>query len=107
MATLSPSTARLLADAILALHVGVAMFVIFGQIAILIGAWRSLVVAADLLRGAVVDVRRGLPAFAGLIVASWLLIPPKTGAEDRDTHFSIPPPPNRKPTTLQPKTGTT
>jgi hypothetical protein len=40
MAALSPSTARLLADAILALHVGVVMFVIFGQLAILIGAWR-------------------------------------------------------------------
>lgn len=37
---LSPATAQCLADAILALHVGVVMFVIFGQVAILIGAWR-------------------------------------------------------------------
>jgi hypothetical protein len=40
MPTLSPATAQLLADAILTLHVGVVMFVIFGQVAILIGAWR-------------------------------------------------------------------
>jgi hypothetical protein len=40
MPTLSPATAQFLADAILTLHVGVVMFVIFGQVAILIGAWR-------------------------------------------------------------------
>ena len=40
MPTLSPATAQSLADAILTLHVGVVIFVIFGQVAILIGAWR-------------------------------------------------------------------
>lgn len=40
MDAFSPSSAALLADAILALHVGIVAFVIFGQIAILIGAWR-------------------------------------------------------------------
>lgn len=40
MPTLSPATAQFLADAILTLHAGVVMFVIFGQAAILIGAWR-------------------------------------------------------------------
>jgi Protein of Unknown function (DUF2784) len=38
---LSPATAQTLADAILALHVGVVLFVIFGQLAILLGAWRA------------------------------------------------------------------
>jgi len=37
---LSPSFAALLADAVLALHVGIVAFVVFGQLAILIGAWR-------------------------------------------------------------------
>jgi hypothetical protein len=40
MTPLSPAAAQGLADAILALHVGVVLFVIFGQVAILIGAWR-------------------------------------------------------------------
>lgn len=40
MDALSPANAALLADAILALHVGIVAFVVFGQIAILIGAWR-------------------------------------------------------------------
>lgn len=40
MDAFSPSSAALLAGAILALHVGIVAFVIFGQIAILIGAWR-------------------------------------------------------------------
>lgn len=41
MDALSPTFAALLADAILALHVGIVAFVVFGQIAILIGAWRG------------------------------------------------------------------
>ncbi len=40
MDAFSPSLSALLADAILALHVGIVAFVVFGQIAILIGAWR-------------------------------------------------------------------
>lgn len=38
MDALSPAT--LLADAILALHVGIVAFVVLGQLAILLGAWR-------------------------------------------------------------------
>lgn len=37
---LSPTTAQILADAILALHVAVVLFVVFGQLAILVGGWR-------------------------------------------------------------------
>ena len=40
MDALSPAFAAFLADAILALHVGIVAFVVFGQAAILIGAWR-------------------------------------------------------------------
>ncbi|MCY7353576.1 MAG: DUF2784 domain-containing protein [Lysobacter sp.] len=40
MDLLSSSAARLLADTILALHVGIVLFVVFGLFAILIGAWR-------------------------------------------------------------------
>ncbi|TWI00280.1 uncharacterized protein DUF2784 [Luteimonas cucumeris] len=40
MHALSPSFAALLADAILALHVGIVAFVVLGQGAILVGAWR-------------------------------------------------------------------
>lgn len=40
MGFLSPSAASLLADVILALHVGIVLFVIFGLLAILIGGWR-------------------------------------------------------------------
>ncbi len=40
MDILSPSAARLLADSILALHVGIVLFVVFGLLAILIGGWR-------------------------------------------------------------------
>ncbi|HJR74226.1 MAG TPA: DUF2784 domain-containing protein [Luteimonas sp.] len=40
MDALSPSFAALLADAVLALHAGIVAFVVFGQFAILIGAWR-------------------------------------------------------------------
>lgn len=36
----TPTVAGFLADAILALHVGIVVFVVLGQIAILIGAWR-------------------------------------------------------------------
>jgi len=37
---LSPATAGCLADAILALHVAIVAFVVLGQTAILVGAWR-------------------------------------------------------------------
>ncbi len=37
---LPPVLARQLADAILGLHVGIVLFVVFGLIAILIGGWR-------------------------------------------------------------------
>ena len=40
MAWPAPSTAALLADAILTLHVGVVAFVVLGQAGILLGAWR-------------------------------------------------------------------
>jgi len=40
MAVLSPSAATLLADAILLLHVGIVAFVVLGQLAVLVGAWR-------------------------------------------------------------------
>lgn len=40
MDALSPALAAFLADAILALHVGIVAFVVLGQAAILIGAWR-------------------------------------------------------------------
>ena len=43
MFALSPTTARLLADAILVLHVGIVAFVVLGAVAILIGglcSWR-------------------------------------------------------------------
>lgn len=40
MDALSPALATFLADAILALHVGIVAFVVLGQAAILIGAWR-------------------------------------------------------------------
>lgn len=40
MTWLAPSSAALLADAILTLHVGVVAFVLLGQAAILLGAWR-------------------------------------------------------------------
>lgn len=40
MDVFSPALAARLADAILALHVGIVLFVILGQAAILIGAWR-------------------------------------------------------------------
>ncbi|MEJ7745499.1 MAG: DUF2784 domain-containing protein [Luteimonas sp.] len=43
MNLLPPSIARLLADAILALHVGIVLFVVFGLCAILIGTWRRWV----------------------------------------------------------------
>ena len=39
MSWLVPSTAALLADAILTLHVGVVAFVVLGQAGILLGAW--------------------------------------------------------------------
>lgn len=41
MDALSPALAALLADAILALHVGIVIFVVLGQTAILIGAWHG------------------------------------------------------------------
>lgn len=41
MDALSPSLAALLADAILALHVGIVAFVVLGQLAILLGGWRG------------------------------------------------------------------
>ncbi|HEY0502921.1 MAG TPA: DUF2784 domain-containing protein [Lysobacter sp.] len=37
----SPAFAALLADAILALHVGIVAFVVLGAVAILVGAWRG------------------------------------------------------------------
>lgn len=37
----SPVLAALLADAILTLHMGIVIFVVLGQVAILIGAWRG------------------------------------------------------------------
>ncbi len=40
MTWLAPGSAALLADAILALHVGVVAFVVLGQAAIVLGAWR-------------------------------------------------------------------
>ncbi len=40
MDSFSPGVARWLADAILALHVGIVLFVVLGLVAILIGAWR-------------------------------------------------------------------
>jgi len=40
MDLLSPVIARSLADAILALHVGIVLFVVLGLFAILIGGWR-------------------------------------------------------------------
>lgn len=40
MDALPPAAAALLADAILALHVGIVAFVVLGQAAILIGGWR-------------------------------------------------------------------
>ncbi len=40
MTWLAPSAAALVADAILALHVGVVAFVVLGQAAILLGAWQ-------------------------------------------------------------------
>lgn len=40
MAVLSPAAAALLADAILLLHVGIVAFVVLGQLAVLVGAWR-------------------------------------------------------------------
>ena len=40
MDALPPAAAALLADAILALHVGIVAFVVLGQGAILIGGWR-------------------------------------------------------------------
>lgn len=41
MDAFSPALAAFLADAILALHVGIVAFVVLGQAAILIGAWRG------------------------------------------------------------------
>lgn len=41
MDAFSPALAALFADAILALHVGIVAFVVLGQAAILIGAWRD------------------------------------------------------------------
>jgi hypothetical protein len=38
---LPPAVAGWLADAILALHVGIVLFVVLGQLAILVGAWRG------------------------------------------------------------------
>lgn len=40
MDAFSPALAAFFADAILALHVGIVVFVVMGQTAILIGAWR-------------------------------------------------------------------
>lgn len=40
MDALPPTAAASLADAILALHVGIVAFVVLGQLAILVGAWR-------------------------------------------------------------------
>jgi len=41
MQWLSPDLARVAADLVLALHVGVVLFVVLGQVAILVGGWRG------------------------------------------------------------------
>jgi hypothetical protein len=41
MPALSPSLAQLLADALLALHVGIVAFVVLGTLLILLGGWRG------------------------------------------------------------------
>ena len=38
---LSPAVARWLADLILVVHVGIVLFVVLGQLAILLGGWRG------------------------------------------------------------------
>ncbi len=41
MEILSPAVARVLADLVLVLHVGIVLFVVLGQLAILVGWWRG------------------------------------------------------------------
>ncbi|HZF96725.1 MAG TPA: DUF2784 domain-containing protein [Pseudoxanthomonas sp.] len=41
MQWLSPDLAHVAADLVLALHVGVVLFVVLGQVAILVGGWRG------------------------------------------------------------------
>ena len=41
MSILSPDIARWLADLVLATHAGIVLFVVIGQLAILIGGWRD------------------------------------------------------------------
>ncbi|RNF82083.1 DUF2784 domain-containing protein [Montanilutibacter psychrotolerans] len=67
LATLSPVNAATLADAILALHVGVVAFVVIGTVLILIGGWRRW----DWVRGFAWRVAH-LLLMGFVVVQTWL-----------------------------------